>query len=338
MIRFESRKGVSRYLDPRNDFAPAEVPIETRVHPLTGHTTRLAHIGMPPRDEYSLPEDIAAAELPIFAPPLVTEITPKFDEPGLQERYERGNSVLFPNLNPYDELSPVAAIGSRTLVEPDDLDPGDVSDALALMRDFFRDVDSPRDRGVVGWNFWPASSSSIPHPHIQAAASGRLPDRQRAERDGEARYHAENGSTYWADFVDAERGGARWLAEADGMAAIVEFAPVSVVPEVIVVPTTDDPWHLQEATDGHLDALAGWLCRLSAAQTSLGFMSFNVLIHPTAPDDGIPTRLRARFIPRVFVVEPLHSSDWTWVQAGTGEGLTSIVPEEWAGSLRAALV
>ena len=103
------------------------------------------------------------------------------------------------------------------------------------------------------------------------------------------------------------------------------------------MPTEDDPWHLQEATDGHLAAFADWLCRLSKAQTSLGFMSFNVLMHPTAPDDGIPTRLRARFIPRVFVIEPLHSSDWTWVQAGTGEGLTSIVSEEWAESLRGAL-
>jgi hypothetical protein len=336
-ISFESKKSVSRYLDPRNDFAPSEMPIEIRIHPLTGHTTRMAHIGMPPRGEYALPDEIKAAELPIFAPPLVTQITPKFTEEGLEERYTRGRCVLFPNLNPYDELSPVAAVGDRPLVEPSDLDPRDVGDALALMRNFFRDVDSPRDRGVLGWNFWPAASSSIPHPHIQAAASGRLPDRQRAERDGEERYRDENDTDFWDDFLAAERDGPRWLGEADGFAAVVEFAPMSVVPETIVVPVTGDPWHLQEATDAQLDAIAGWMCRLAAAHASLGVSSFNGLLHPTAPDDGRPSRFRARFIPRVYVIEQLHSSDWTWVQMGTEEGLTSIVPEEWAASLQEAL-
>ena len=336
-IRFESTNSVSRYLDPRAEFSPAEMPIEIRVHPLTEHTTRIAHIGMPPRNEYQLPEEINAAQLPIFAPPLVTQITPKFTEQGLQERYARGSSVLFPNLNPYDELSPVAAVGDRPLVEPTDLDPRDVGDALALMRDFFRDVDSPRDRGVLGWNFWPASSSSIPHPHIQAAASGRIPDRQRAERVGEELYRDENSADFWDDFLAAEREGPRWLGEAGGFAAVVDFAPMSVVPETIVVPVDGDPWHLQESTDAQLDAVAKWMCRLAAAHASLGVSAFNGLLHPTAPDDGRPSRFRARFIPRVYVVEPLHSSDWTWVQMGTGEGLTSIVPEEWAASLRKTL-
>ncbi len=328
---------MSRYLDPRSDFTATEIPIEIRIHPLTGHTTRLAHIGMPPRLEYVFPEEIRAAELPIFAPPLVTQITPKYSELGLQERYTRGRCVLFPNLNPYDELSPVAAIGDNPLVAPMDLDPEDVGDALALMRDFFRDVDSPRDRGVIGWNFWPASSSSIPHPHIQAAASGRIPDRQAAERRGEERHHAARGVDFWDEFLAAERDGPRWLGEAGGFAAVVDFAPMSVVPETIVVPVNGDPLHLQKASDAQLGAMASWLCRLAAAHATLGVSSFNSLLHPTAASEGTPSRFRARFIPRVYVVEQLHSSDWTWVQMGTGEGLTSIAPEEWASSLREAL-
>ncbi len=336
-VKFEKTTSVSRYLDPRKDFAPTEMPIEVRVHPLTGHTTRLAHIGMPPRSEYALPEEIEAAELPIFAPPLVTQITPKFTEEGLQERYSRGRSVLFPNLNPYDELSPVVAIGDRPLVEPTDLDPDDVTDGLALMRDFFRDVDSPRDRGVLGWNFWPASSSSIPHPHLQAVASARIPDRQAAELAGEERHRAKHGTDFWDDFLAVEREGPRWLGDQGGFAAVVDFAPMSVVPETMVVPIERDPWHLQEATDAHLAGVAAWMCRLAAAHASLGVSSFNGLLHPTAPPEGVPSRFRARFIPRVYVVEQLHSSDWTWVQMGTGEGLTSIVPEVWAASMREAL-
>ncbi|MDE0377391.1 MAG: hypothetical protein OXK16_15725 [bacterium] len=336
-VVFESRKSVSHYLDPRREFAPAEKPIDIRVHPLTGHTTRVAHFGIPPRQEYVLAEEIKAAELPVFAPPLVTQVTPKFTDEGLQERYTRGRCVLFPNLSPYDELSPVATIGDRPLVEPNDLVPEDVADALALMREFFRDVRSPRDRGVLGWNFWPASGSSIPHPHIQAVASGRLPDRQRAELLGEERHHVEHESDFWDDFLAVERDGPRWLGEMGGFAAVADFAPMSLVPETVVVPVGGDPWHLQEATDAHLFGMAAWMCRLAAAHTALGVSSFNGLLHPTAPGDGKPSRFRARFIPRVYVVEPHHSSDWTWIQMGTNEGLTSIVPEEWAESLRKVL-
>ena len=150
-VRFERTVSANRYLNPQDDFAPTELPIEIRTHPLTGHTTRFARIGMPDRDPYELPQVMADSAIPIFAPPLVTQITPKFSDEGLTERYTRGSSVLFPNLNPYDEYSPVVAIGDRPLVEPNDIDAGDLADALLLLRDFFRDLTPPHDAGVVGW-------------------------------------------------------------------------------------------------------------------------------------------------------------------------------------------
>ena len=336
-VSFERRLSVNRYLDPQDDFAPTELPIEIRIHPLTGHVTRLARIGMPDRDPYKLPEVIAESAIPIFGPPLVKQITPKFSGEGLAERYERGNSVLFPNLNPYDEYSPVVAVGDRPLVEPNDLDAGDIADALLLLRDFFTDLAPPHDAGVVGWNFWPASSSSIPHPHLQGISSGRIPARQEAERAGEGRYRREFGADFWDDYLEVERDGERWVGEHDGWAAVVDFAPKSVVPETVLFPVDGSPAHLQEMSEPDAAALAGWFCRVAAAHVDLGLSSFNALIHPTAAVDGAPTRLRARYLPRAYIVEKLRSSDWTWVQVGTDEALTSILPEVWAERLRAAM-
>ena len=336
-ITFERHPSVSRYLDPQSDFALKELAVEVRIHPLTGHVTRFARLGMADFGEYELPEAIAGSAIPIFAPPLVTQITPKFANEDGPERYARGDSVLFPNLNPYDEHSPVVAIGKRPLVEPHDLSPTDIADALILMRDFFRDLDPPQDAGVVGWNFWPASSSSIPHPHIQGISSGRIPTRQQVERDGENRHRAEHNSDFWADYLDAERDGERWIGEAEGWSAVVDFAPRSLVPETVIIATDGTPGHLQEATEEDAALVADWLTRVAAAHASLGISSFNVLIHPTASPDRQPTRLRMRFMPRIHPAAKLHSSDWTWVQMGTDEALTAILPETWAHSLRDAL-
>lgn len=333
-IEFKSEEHWSHFTDPRNDFEPTKARSEVRTHPLTGQITRIAHIGMPPRRDYETPQFLADNAIPIFAPPMVLEVTPTFLPEELPEaRYTRNDSTLFPNLNPYDRFSPVAAIGGRPFVEPNDIDPSDVADALALMRQFFIDLSEDEHVGVVGWNFWPGAGSSIPHPHLQAVASGRVPERQAKELAGERAYRETNGEGYWPAFLAAERDGPRWLGERDGWSAVVEFAPRSVVPEMVLV--TDDAQHLQEASDELLQGLAGWLARLAAAHTGLGVPQFNMVLHPTAPMD-IETTLRARFIPRVYVVQQTNSSDVFWVQMGLEEAVTSIVPEEWAEMLRTA--
>ncbi len=335
-VEFRSQTLWSEFLDPREDFAPSKARTETRFHPLTGHATRVAHIGMPPRETYAVPEEVASASIPIFAPPMVTQITPQYRPEDLPEgRYKRGKSVLFPNLNPYDLFSPVIAIGDQPLAEPHKLDPTDITDALILARTFFTDLDAAVHVGVVGWNFWPAAGSSIPPPHFQAVASGRLPDRQARELDGENRHIEATGSPYWPDFVEAERNGPRWIGEEGGWSAITEFAPRTVVPETVLVHEAEGD--LQRATDDALAGLGVWLARLATAHAGLGVPAFNVIIHPTAPLDGPPSPLRARFIPRVYIMEKTHSADMVWVQLGLEEGLTSIVPEEWAQELRQTL-
>jgi hypothetical protein len=334
-IEFISEEHWSHFTDPRNDFEPTKAKSEVRTHPLTGQITRVAHIGMPPRREYETPQFLADNAIPIFAPPMVLEVTPTFLPDELPHaRYTRNDSTLFPNLNPYDRFSPVAAIGGRPFVEPNDLDPDDVVDALALMRQFFTDLAEDEHVGVVGWNFWPGAGSSIPHPHLQGVASGRVPERQARELAGERAYLEATGEPFWPAFLAAERNGPRWLGDETGWSAVVEFAPRSIVPEVVLV--ADSAGHLQAATDDALGGLARWLTRLAAAHTGLGVPEFNVVLHPTAPMD-LETRLRARFIPRVYVVQQTNSSDVFWVQMGLEEAVTSIVPEEWAGSLRTAL-
>jgi galactose-1-phosphate uridylyltransferase len=248
-------------------------------------------------------------------------------------RLARGRCVLFPNLNPYEVNSPVVAIGDRPYVEADQLDSQDVTDAFCLMREFFARLPARvAASGVVGWNFLPAAGSSIPHPHIQALASGRTPDRQKRERRGELRYQHRAGTPFWTDLIAAEKKGPRWLGARRNWSAMVAFAPRSVVPETWLVHRAATS--LLDASNAALGGLAEWVVRLAAAHHAEGVYAFNLILNPTAAQRGLPSRLRARFLPRVYVVEPIHSSDWVWVNLGTEEGLTSITPETWARTVR----
>lgn len=333
MISFESTTVTSTFLDPKVDYAEVSIDLEHRRDPLTGRHARIAHY-IQPREKTELRQVVVDSAIPIFAPPLVEEVTPRYPSDLVEGgRMHRGASVLFPNLNPYDEYSPVVAIGGRPLVLPGELSAADVGDALCLVRDFFDRLPEDRRVGVIGWNYLPESSSSIPHPHLQAAATTRVPDRLAEEYAGEAAFRAAHGADFWTEFIESERGGDRWLDAVDGWNRVVAFAPRAPIPETMIV--SDEIPGLGEAADGELLALAARITELATAYHELGYSSFNLLIHPTAGVDG--SRLRARYVPRTFVVPKLSSSDWSWVHVGTEEGLCMISPEAFAADLRGRL-
>lgn len=333
MISFQSTPVTSTFLDPQNEYAERSQTIEHRRDPLTGQFARVAD-HLPPREQADLDQAVIDAAIPIFKPPLVDQITPRYpDHMDAEGRLKRGRSVLFPNLNPYDEYSPVVAIGERELVRPGELSPDDVGDALCLMRDFFGSLPDDRRVGLVGWNYLPPSSSSIPHPHLQAVTNARVPDRMAREYAAERVHREEHGSSFWDDLVDAEHDGERWLGAADGWSRMMAFAPRTPIPEALLV--SDDIPDLQAAADDDCHALAGQLIVLANAYHAAGYSAFNVALHPTGPVEG--SRLRARYIPRTHIFPKISSSDVTWLHLGSDEGLCLISPESFAAQLRTHL-
>jgi len=329
MIKFETAAVQSTFLDPQNDYEARSITIEHRQDPLTGSYSRIAdYIG--PLEEQEISQAVVDGVIPIFVPPLVDQITPRYPEAiDADGRLKRGRSVLFPNLNPYDEYSPVVAIGDEPLVKPGELATEDVGDALCLMRDFFSRLPEGRQIGLIGWNYLPQSSSSIPHPHMQAAATYRVPARPAAEYASEAAHREQHGTSFWDDLIAAESDGPRWLGGNDGWTRMVAFAPRSAIPESLIVSKDID--HLQAATDEDLSVLAGKLVALATAHHRIGYSSFNIVLHPTAAVSG--SRLRVRYIPRAYLVPKLTSSDHMWLHVGSEEGLCMISPERFATQL-----
>ena len=332
-IEFDNTSVNATFLDPQSEYRPRTLAIEHRRDPLTGGYSRITDY-IPPLEKQELDAAVVDAVIPIFAPPLVEEITPKYpDTVDGSGRLTRGRSVLFPNLNPYDEYSPVVAIGDQPLVRPGELSPDDVGDALCLMRDFFGKLPEDRQLGLVGWNYLPQSSSSIPHPHLQAVSTQRIPRRLATEYAAESAHRERHNSSFWDDLVSTEQDGPRWLDSRDGWARIVAFAPPHAIPETNLI--SNGIADLQAATDNDLLALAGQVVSLATAHHEVGYSSFNLALHPTGPVAG--SRLRARYVPRAYIVPKISSSDHTWLHVGSEEGLCLVNPERFAEQLRAHL-
>ncbi|MBX6378143.1 MAG: hypothetical protein IRY95_06285, partial [Clostridia bacterium] len=156
-IRFERREKVTRYLDPRNEHREVRIRSEVRWDPLTRRTARVAHfVGFRLRPvDFSQAVEASRAVCP-FCPERILEVTPRFPPDIIPDgRVHRGETVVFPNLSPYDEHSAVAAISREHYIPLDGFRPQLLMDAFLACIDYFRHVS--RHPGttysLVNWNY-----------------------------------------------------------------------------------------------------------------------------------------------------------------------------------------
>ncbi|MCL4313679.1 MAG: hypothetical protein M1131_06040 [Actinobacteria bacterium] len=347
MIRFRSRQLHTVMLDPRDGFAKKVVDHEVRYDPLTGATCRMAHFGLPARQAANFPYGVdpveeskglekgSSSHCP-FCPPLVEQVTPKFPPGQVPEgRLKRGDSVLFPNLSPYGQHSPVAAIGRHHLVGAADIDANDLADALCLMAQFYSMLPPKERQGVMGWNFFPPAGASLIHPHLQGVAARVSPSSLASEERAIARHHKRYGTSFFDELLEAERDGPRWIGSFGRWSCGVSFAPVALLPDLwLVAQSARGVTHLAGAKEDVLIELAEAVASLSAALSKIGIASWNLVVKPTASTGTPGSTLRVAMIPRFHPLERYASSDLTWIPFGTGEAVCTEMPESWAKSLR----
>jgi UDPglucose--hexose-1-phosphate uridylyltransferase len=338
-IRFERHEKHARYLDPRQDYAEVVVACEIRRDPLTGRSGRVAHVlGFHLQQvEMGALIEASRANCP-FCPQRVLEVTPRFPVSVTQAgRYVRGETVLFPNLAPYDEHSAVAAMSRAHYVPMDAFSPTLLRDAFGASRAFFRDVQRLPDTpyGLVFWNYLPASGGTQIHPHLQLFATDAPGNALEEERDASARYLQSDGRSYWADLLDTEeRLGERFIARGAQTAWLSAFVSQSLLADVLVLfpgqqTLVDLPdAALEEFCDGVVQTLRVWMGQ--------GVYSFNLALYPTTPDRP-DAWLRARLSPRVYMTPRLWGTDTSALQHLYGEHFMVQTPETAASALRAAL-
>jgi UDPglucose--hexose-1-phosphate uridylyltransferase len=341
-LEFRATRKRARIHDPRREFALTEIESEVRYDPLSGDSARICHFAFPKRERPDLSDLVERTRKGCpFCPDSVERVTPRYPADLLpQGRLRRGEALLVPNLFPYDDVSAIVSMSQAHFLAMDAMPVAIVADALKLARDFIVTatplVEAREAYGIVTWNYMPPSGASQVHPHLQVIVTDTPGNQLRRELDAATRFLSEQKRPYPAALLEAERGGARWLDEAGGVAWWVPYCPMGMLGDAQAMFV--DQSTITACDDATLEAFAQGLCRLLAAYARMGQWSFNLTLLPDAQAEGSGRhRLTARLLPRFYLHPQLHNSDTAYLQLLLGEKFAMLTPEQHAADLRALL-
>lgn len=335
-IQFERREKLARYLDPRLDYQEVAIPCEVRRDPLTGRSGRVAHVAgfhLQPVD-FSAAIETSRSTCP-FCPDRIFDVTPRFTPSVVAAgRVQRGETVLVPNLSPYDEHSAVAVMTRDHYVPMDQFTPRQLLDAFGACLDYFRQVQRlpGTTYTLMFWNYLPASGGTQIHPHLQVFATDTPGNVLEEELASSARYATQAGGCYWADLLGAEAQlGERFIARGKHSAWLTSFVSQSLLADVLVLfPTHRTLLDIPEAA---LDECCRGLTHVLRQFASQGVYSFNLAWFPAteARDDFW---LHARLSPRVYLTPRVWGTETSALQHLYGEHFMVQTPEAVAAALR----
>jgi UDPglucose--hexose-1-phosphate uridylyltransferase len=335
-IRFERREKITRYLDPRQDYAENQIRSEIRWDPLTGRTARVAHfVGfqLAPVDYSAM---IAATrDVCPFCPERVMDVTPKFPPDIVPTgRVQKGAAIVFPNLSPYDEHSAVAVMGPDHYVPLDGFTPDMLTTAFLACSEYFGYArQHPGTRfALVNWNYMPAAGGTQIHPHLQVFATDTAGNTHREELEASGRYYAETGRSYWADLLETEeRLGERFVARGQHTVWCTSFVSQSPLTDVLVV--FPERRTLLELSENAVAELAQGLVQTFRYLAARGVYSFNLAWFP-GTEDRPDYWMHLRLSPRLYLSPRVWAADTSTLQHLYRESYMIWTPEEEASGLR----
>jgi len=297
-------------------------PIEVRVDPLTGHTSRiLPDRGLMGPSEFDL-EAFARenqARCP-FCPERIEALTPKL-APAIHPggRIIRGEAVLFPNLHAYASHSCVSVYSRQLHYLPlDRITPRLMADNLMTQVTYARAVMAaePEARWAsINANHMLPAGSSLFHPHLQGIVDSEPTTVQRMlAAVPPARFEA---------YLQAERrSGERRLGNTGHVEWVASFAPIAPAELRAFIPAVASP---AELSDELIEELAHGLALAVNAYAELGYQSFNLAMYGAPRGQaGYPLNLR---IACRSNLAPLYRSDSTFLERLHWEGAIDLSPE-----------
>ena len=307
-------------------------PIEVRVDPLTGHTSRiLPNRGLMPANDFDL-EGFARENQPRcpFCPERIERLTPRLPpsiHPG--GHIVRGEAVLFPNLHAYSSYSCVSVYSPRLHYLPlkrmtDRLMSDNLSAQVAYAKAVMA-VDEEARWASINANHMLPSGSSLFHPHLQGIVDPEPTTVQRM-------LAAVPAARFDAYLRTERRAGERVLGNTGRVEWLVSFAPIAPAELRAFVPGIGSPSEL----DGDLiQELAHGLTLTLNAYAEMGFESFNLAIYGAPPGTvGYPLNLRVACRSNLT---PCYRSDSTFLERLHWEGAVDLSTGDHRRANRAAL-
>jgi galactose-1-phosphate uridylyltransferase len=297
-------------------------PVEVRLDPLTGHTSRiLPERGLMPPNDFDL-EAFARETQPScpFCPERINRLTPQLPEAiHAGGRIVQGEAVLFPNLHAYSSHSSVSVYSPNLHYLPlEEITPRLMVDNLATQVAFAKAVmraDRDSRWTSINANHMLPSGSSLFHPHLQGIVDAQPTTFQRLIADvPDERFDA---------YLEAERSsGERHLGNTGHVEWLVSFAPLAPAELRAFIPSVPST---AELTEDLVEELGYGLSVALTAYAEMGYESFNLATYGAPPGtDGYPLNLR---IACRSNLKPFYRSDSTFLERLHWEGAIDLPPE-----------
>lgn len=337
-IAFRMEVEDMQFYDPTQDWALFSRKAEVRFDPLTGQSTRILYypIGEIPQPNHAQMAADTKGSCP-FCPDKVEQVTPRFPEAITPNgRFHRGQSVIFPNMFPYDRHSAVGIFSGDHYVPLSGFTKPLLTDGFINAQDYLQAVLAyePDSRWQsINTNYMPMAGGSIIHPHLQIVASPEATNYQRASFAAAQLYQDANGSNYYRDLIaEEERRQERAVGvTGDGKVHwIVAFAPQGQVDVMGILPGKS---RIVDMEADEWAALADGLLPVFAYFDRERFSSFNLSVFGS-PEQTDAYSVHVHVVPRT-TLGSLGTSDSNYFKVLHNETLSLKNPEEAARELRA---
>ena len=258
--------------------------VEYRFDPLTHdqcrinpeRARRLRHVG----DTVVLAEMVARSrETCPFCPEHVEETTPGFPEGKWREsRIKLGETLIFPNLNPFGENHAVGIISRAHFLDLDEFNVEMLRDNLLASKRYIlsaHESDKEAVWPIYIWNYMPPSAGSILHPHSQILVESEPLPMQAELMERSRAYFNHNSRNYWEELIEQERKiDERFIYQNDSLSLIASFAPRGFNEVQFIFKELSS---LAELDERQIACFADCLTRALKGYKEIGIGSFNLI-------------------------------------------------------------
>jgi UDPglucose--hexose-1-phosphate uridylyltransferase len=258
--------------------------IEYRFDPLTGAQVRInparakrIRQGETREDELDRLIEASRRACP-FCPERVETETPRFSREIIDDgRIRIGESLIFPNLNPFGECHAVGTLSKEHFLHLDEFVPEMIRDNLGAATSYIISVhahDSEAKYPVYMWNYMPPSAGSIIHPHVQILLERQPTPNLSNVIAKSLDYYRENGKNYWACLVEEERGlDERFVVGNDLLSVVASFAPCGFNEVYFIFNGASS---LVQLNERQMETFSIYLSKVLKAYKDMGVGSFNL--------------------------------------------------------------
>jgi UDPglucose--hexose-1-phosphate uridylyltransferase len=287
MIDFQKTVKQTKILSPIKNFEEDTITFEYRADPLTGRNTTvipgmLGYVGKFLSSDAQLLSPLVEktrATCP-FCPESVRSKTPMFTGSFLPEgRIFSGEATIVPNLLGHAEQSVLAILSKKHHLKLDEFSPELLFDGFRGAAEYLKrlsEADAQVKFPAFAFNYLPPAGSSIFHPHMQILARHRPFYLVELMLEKSRTYLEKNGSSYWSDLLNAEKGKERYLFGTEGAEWLVPFAPLRGLNEVQAV--VKGKSNFMELGEADWLGLAEGISKVLKLYHSQGYSSFNIII------------------------------------------------------------